>query len=351
MLSKIKINQIKSILDETVRPIYFFDDDPDGLCSFILFYKYVGDGQGIPVKSSPKLGYEYSKKVESYSPDRVIVLDKPKVAQEFFDEVSTPILWVDHHEIQKPNSNYLVNYFNSRTKKDGYGEPTSYCCYSVTQENLWIAMVGCVGDWFLPEEKLIKQFQEQYPDLLVSNKSNIIDSPEKALYETKVGELVRIFSFLLKGSIKDIKKNIRILTRVKTPYEVLDATTSQGQFLKKYYIAREKEYLVLLNSALKKVDKTNLLLYNYDENQNSYTADLSNELLYRYPKKVIIIARVKSGEMRMSLRSASFDLPPLIEKALDGLQGYGGGHIHACGCSIAQNDFPEFIERFKKLIS
>jgi len=349
MLSKIKIKQLKELLDYTVRPLYFFDDDPDGLSSFLLFYKYVGDGQGIPVKSSPELKIEYSKKVNEYQPDRVIVLDKPKISQDFLDEVNTPILWLDHHEIQNPKSSTEIKYFNPRPKKDGYGEPTSFCCYQVTKENLWIAMVGCVGDWFLPPADMIEEFKKNYSDLFMSK--NEINSPEIALYETKLGELVQIFSFLLKGSISDIKKNIKILTRIKDPYEILNSTSSQGKFLNKYYQIHKKEYEVLLDSALKKVDKTNLLLYEYTEDKNSYTADLSNELLYRYPKKVIIIAREKSDDIRMSLRSASFELPPIINEALENLDGYGGGHLHACGCSVKKRDFPEFLKKFKKLIS
>ena len=59
----------------------------------------------------------------------------------------------------------------------------------------------------------------------------------------------------------------------------------------------------------------------------SFTGDLSNELLSKFRDKVIIIAREKSGEMKASLRSPqSINIQPVIMKALEGLEGYGGGH-------------------------
>jgi len=76
----------------------------------------------------------------------------------------------------------------------------------------------------------------------------------------------------------------------------------------------------------------------------SFTSDLSNELLYRYPDKVIIIAREKSGEMKCSLRARNYSLPPIIEKSIQGCRGYGGGHEHACGACIAVEDFDRFLE-------
>ena len=77
---------------------------------------------------------------------------------------------------------------------------------------------------------------------------------------------------------------------------------------------------------------------------------MSNEAIYRYPDKIILIGREKNEEMKCSLRSSKAVLPPLIEKALVGLNGYGGGHEHACGLNIKKDDFEEFVRRFKEMI-
>jgi single-stranded DNA-specific DHH superfamily exonuclease len=353
MLSKEELVRIKEILDRSQRPMYFFDDDPDGLSSFLIFYRYIRTGQGIPIKSSPSLGREYAQKVHSYGPDLIIVLDKPQVCEEFFDLVDSniPILWLDHHEpqngkIKKDN----IYYFNSRKTKEGYGEPTSYMCYNVVKDeqydDLWIAMTGFVGDWFLPEKNFINEFERQYPDMLSSK----VTEPQQALYENRIGELVRVFSFLQKGTMAEVKKNVKILTRIESPYEILDGKSSAGRLLFKFYSERKKEYDALMSNALKSADDSKVFVFRYKDSSNSFTSDMSNELLYRFPEKIIIIAREKSGDMRMSLRSSKLKIPEVLSKALAGFDGYGGGHENACGCNIKEKDFEQFLEKFKSLL-
>lgn len=356
MLSKEDLIRIKEILDRSQRPLYFFDDDPDGLSSFLLFYRYIRNGQGVPIKSSPELSRQYISKVENYSPDLVIVLDKPQISHEFFDAVNVPILWIDHHEVQTENLKKNVKrddvyYFNSRPTKDGYGEPTSYICFNVLKEerfeDLWIAMTGFVGDWFLPEKELVTEFARQYPDIM----SKMPSTPQEALFENRIGEIVRVFSFLQKGTMSEVKKNIKILTRVDSPYEMLDGKSSAGRLLFKFYSERKSEYDALMEAALATVDDSKIFVFRYKESNNSYTSDISNELLYRFPEKMIIIAREKSDEIRMSLRSSKIKIPEILNKALEGLDGYGGGHEYACGCNVKEKDFETFVSRLKEIIS
>ena len=97
MLIKKEIDKIKDHLDNCKRPIYFFHDDPDGLCSFLLFYRYVKEGKGIAIKSSIGVDEKYLKKVEEYGADKVFVLDLANIEQDFLDKVKVPVIWVDHH--------------------------------------------------------------------------------------------------------------------------------------------------------------------------------------------------------------------------------------------------------------
>ena len=63
-----EIKNIKKALDESARPIFFFDDDPDGVCSFVQFYKYKGDGKGVILKTGHQLTEELIRKVDEYQP-------------------------------------------------------------------------------------------------------------------------------------------------------------------------------------------------------------------------------------------------------------------------------------------
>ena len=83
----------------------------------------------------------------------------------------------------------------------------------------------------------------------------------------------------------------------------------------------------------------------------SFTSDLSNELLYKFKDKVIIICREKNGEMKCSIRNHyenKLKVSYVIKKALKGVDGYGGGHDHACGACIKVESFDIFLEQFKE---
>jgi single-stranded DNA-specific DHH superfamily exonuclease len=285
---------------------------------------------------------KFLRRVEEYSPDKVFILDCPIVEQEFLDEVKVPVVWVDHHAPLKRDK---VLYFNPRKNDDKDNSSVTENCYGVVEQDLWIGMIGGVGDWQLPS--FTKEFAEKYPDLF-GKKVNV---PEKALYETKVGELVKIFSFILKGASGHVMECIKILTRIEDPYEITNQTTPRGKYIYRRYLRVNEAYQALLEEALKTKADKNILLFTYLDNKTSFTKELSNELLYRNPRKIIILGREKSGEMKLSLRSKKHKLPALIEKALVNVKGYGGGHEHACGSCVKVEDFERFIQQFKDAIA
>ena len=335
--------QIKEELDTCKNPLFFFDDDQDGLCSFLLLYRYKREGHGIIVKTTPKLGPVFIRKVDEYNPDKIFVLDVADVEQDFLDEAKVPVVWIDHHGPFKRNN---VKYFNPRISSQGDNLPTSYMCYQVVQQDSWIATVGCVADWFIPP--FIDEFKEKFSDLM-DKKYNV---PGDIIYGTQLGKLIRIFSFVLKGKTNEVMKCVKVLTRVKNPYEILSQETEQGKFIYKKYEQINRIYEPLIEEVNETFEKTKdkLVIYTYKDDKTSFTSDLSNEAIYKFPNKIILIAREKNDEMKCSLRSSKIILPKLIEKALVGLDGYGGGHEHACGLNIKKRDFDEFVERLKGMI-
>ncbi|MBW2970716.1 DHH family phosphoesterase [Candidatus Woesearchaeota archaeon] len=339
-LSKEQIEKIREELSSCTRPLIFFDDDPDGLASFLLFYRYVGDGRGVVVKAKPELNDMFVRKVDEYAPDKVFVLDKPQVSEDFIQAVQQKIVWIDHHE---PVQLHGVTYFNPMLGKTKDNRPVSYWCYRVVTQDLWIAMVGIVGDWFLP--KLSKRFSKQYPELLPAS----VKSPEQALFSTKLGELTRIFSFVLKGKTSTVNSCVKVLTRIESPYEILEQSTPKGKFIYKKFLKVNSEYQFLLSQALQVgKSKDNLLVYIYNDDKMSFTGDLSNELLYRFPNKVIIVGRERNGEVKSSLRSAKRKILPSLKKALVGVEGYGGGHMQACGACVKSGDWEVFLNNLRQ---
>ena len=365
-ISKNQIKQLMEHLDNCKRPLFFFDDDQDGLCAFLQLYRYKKEGKGIIVKTTPKLGTVFLNKVQSYEPDKIFILDIADVEQGFLDKMNVPVIWIDHHG---PFERENVKYFNPRISEYEDNQPTSYMCYQIVEQglkasdmlasmrasshataehrsHLWIGTTGCIADWFIPP--FINEFKKEFPEL--------IDKPYEVvgdiIYKTKLGCLTRIFSFILKGKTEDVLKRINVLTRIESPYEILQEDTAQGKFIYKIYEQVNKMYEPLINEVLNAIKKTNdkFVFFTYKDDKSSFTSDLSNEAIYRFPDKTILIAREKNDEMKCSLRSAKVVLPPIIEKCLVGLDGYGGGHEYACGLNIKTDDFEEFVRRFKGMI-
>ncbi|MBW2993365.1 DHH family phosphoesterase [Candidatus Woesearchaeota archaeon] len=343
MLAKKEIKEIRKELSEASNPLFFFHDDPDGVCSFLQLYRYVREGHGIIIKTTPNIGEKFLRKVEEYKPDKIFIVDIAMVEQDFIDKAKTKIIWIDHHTPLKRTGN--VKYYNPRIKHPKKNVPVSYMCHQIVEQDLWIAMTGCIGDWYWPD--FANKFKKEYPDLIAKP----IKEAEIALFTTELGKLVRIFSFILKGKMKDVMKCIRILTRINSPYEILRQENSAGRFIYKRFEKMDKEYQKMLKYALSEgrvIDE--LLIYTYIHKKISFTSDLANELMHRYPNRIVIIAREKSGEMRMSLRSKTRTVLPILTESLKGIKGYGGGHEFACGANVAKEDFNKFIENTVKQI-
>jgi single-stranded DNA-specific DHH superfamily exonuclease len=338
-----KLKEIREELEKSERPIFFFDDDPDGLSSFLLFYRHVNRGKGIPVKTSPELKEDFAAKVNEYDADKVFVLDKPLISQDFIDACTPKIIMIDHHEPIKRTGDFA--YYNPHLDDDKDSSPTSFWCYRAVNHELWIAMTGIIGDWFLPEDLRV-EFTKQYPDLLPMD----ITKPEDALFNTQLGKLSRIFAFILKGKTTEVIKAIKILTRIKTPYEILNQETARGRFIYRKYEKVAAQYDELLKEILEKHSQDKIIIFTYPGKKMSFTGELSNELLYKFPDKLNLIAREKSGEMKCSLRASNYNLPLIIKHALKGLDGYGGGHEHACGACVKSYHFNAFVENLKKEI-
>lgn len=340
MLTKKDIKFIREQLKESKRPIFFYDDDPDGICSFLLLYNIYNKGRGILVNSVSYLDKQWVRKVDEYQPDKVFVLDIPVIKEDFSMAVKKPMFWIDHH---KPIELSHVYYYNPRIKDPNAYIPTTMMAYQINgnPKNLWIATIGCLADWYFPN--FIDQFIEKYPDLL-SKKADL----GKAVFIEPISELIKVFSFLLKGQQGEVRKNIKVLQKIESPYEILREETSQGTYLHKKFIQVNKEYSSLLKEGKKLYNKEDpLLVFKYSEKKWSFTSDLSNELSYLFQDKLIIVCRKKSGEYRCSIR-AKRDILEIVQRSLEGLNGLGGGHSQACGVMIKENDWELFLQRLRE---
>jgi nanoRNase/pAp phosphatase (c-di-AMP/oligoRNAs hydrolase) len=340
-----QITELRDALEAAKRPLFFYDDDPDGLSSFLLLYRHGSEGRGVLVKTTSTLTKSWVYKITEYGPDTVFVLDVPAIDQDFLDEAQVPVYWVDHHTVLDRTK---VHYYNPHlVKKDVY-IPTTRMAYEIVKDSvhakrdLWIAAVGCVGDWYLPDFR--EELDSAYPGLLPAR----VKGPEDALFDSPAGQLARIFSFLLKGKTSDVFRCVKVLTRIMHPDEILKQTTAQGKFIFDRFTDVNEKYQKLLASALKSKNKGAFFIFKYEEDQWSFTSELSNELAHYHPKKVILVCRERDGTYKCSFRTRDKPILPALQKALEGIEGKGGGHDYACGAVIKSEDFERFVEKLKK---
>jgi len=343
MLTQQQLKEIREHLEKAQSPLFFFDNDADGLASFLLLRRYINRGKGIAIKSFPDLNENYISKLHELNPDYIFVLDKPSISKGFLEEakkMNLPLVWIDHHNVPKPESKeifYFNTYHNEQTN-----EPVAYLSYKATEkkEDSWIAMIGCIGDGFLPD--FIEDFKSLYKELWGEN----IKTAFQALYTTEIGKITKILNFALKDRTSKVVNMIRFLVNVKSPYDILDEEKAKS-ILQRFEQINAK-YSKLIEKA-KKFAKGKILFFQYG-GELSLSADISNELSFLYPDKLIVVAYIKGSRSNVSLRWKK-DIRSITIKAIEGLEGAtGGGHEHATGAQVAVEDLEKFKENLMKLI-
>ncbi len=338
MLTKKESTKLRKELETAQNPLFFYDSDGDGLASFLLLYHIQREGTGIRVANNNLLKDLFPRKISELEPDKVFILDIPIFTQELANLAKRPIFWIDHHPPIMLNK---VNYYNPRIKTPEAYIPTSRMCWQVSKNpaDLWIATIGCLADWHIPD--FIDEFIERYPKLIPKK----TDLPTM-VFKDPISQLVKLFFFIQKGPTKDVRKSINVLKKIKSPEEILEQTTSEGTYLWKRFSQINKQYETLFKEAKKVVTRSKLILFYYSENQWSFTANLANELMARYQQKTVLIARKKGEEYKCSIRGKNIE--PKLQKALENVNGRGGGHPDACGAVINEADWDLFLAQLKE---
>ena len=354
MLTENQILEIREHLEKAQNPLFYYDNDLDGLCSFLLLRRYIGRGKGIAVKSYPDLNVQYAKRAEELKADYVFVLDKPLLAKDFVDEIDKlqiPLVWIDHHDIQgseksiensieKDNAIYLYNPSKNKGKSKST-EPVTFLSYQVTQrkEDIWLAFMGCIADHFFP--KFSAEFISQYPEFW-PKKVKITD-PFEAYYKTEIGRIAQSLSFGLKDSITNVVLLQNFLIGCSGPGDVFQEIESNHAFRARYSEIKKK-YDVLIEKA-KSETSEKLIFFDY-MGDLSISAEIANELSFLYPKKYIAAAYIKGGISNISLRGKGVRI--ILEKILKFFEGAtGGGHDDAAGARVKTSDLAKFREKLE----
>lgn len=342
MLTKKQILEIKEHLEKAQNPLFFFDNDPDGLCSFLLLQRYIKRGKGVAIRSFPEMSEEYFRKVSELNADYIFILDKPVVSKEFFEEAkkfNLPIVWIDHHDIPDLYVPKYVSYYNPVKNKKSSNEPVTYLCHQVSnrKEDEWIALIGCISDRFVPD--FYVNFEKKYPDLSIKT-SDAFD----IFYSSQLGRIARMFCFGLKDTTTNVVKMIKFLIEVKNPYEVLEESNKNKEMHIKFKQISKKSQK-LIQKARSLINDEKIFFFQYS-GELSISSDLANELSYLFPEKIIVVIYTTGIKANVSIRGEK-----IKEKSLSVLKNIpnstGGGHENAIGAKLNIDNLEDFKKQFK----
>ncbi len=357
MLTEKQIKEIREHLEKAQNPLFFFDNDNDGLISFLLLQRYIGRGKGVIIRSFPDLNVSYYRKVEELKPDYIFILDKPIVSKEFLEKVkkdNLPIVWIDHHQVEHPgllfennegadNSegtgiSYYNPFFNDKTN-----EPVSYLCYKITgiKEDMWLALIGNISDCYIPN--FYADFEKKYPELGKKNPKSAFD----LLYNSEIGKIARILDFSLKDSLTNVVNMTKFMINTKSPLDILEENAKTKQILKRYNEINLK-YQQLMEKARELAEKK--FIYFQYGGSLSLSANIANQLIYEFPDKVVIVAFINGDIANISLRGKGNIRKLTLEAIKDIESATGGGHESATGAKMSISDLPKFKENMEKLL-
>ena len=345
MLSEKQILEIREHLEKAQNPVFFYDNDADGLCSYILLRKFIGRGKGVCIRSHTDIDEGYARKAQELNADYIFVLDRPHLGNGFVEEISKlqlPIVWIDHHDGKNDYDYKDIFVYNPLNGTPSTSEPVVYWSYKIANriEDVWIAIMGCIADHHMPD--FVEEFSERYPEYWGKN----LEKPFDAYYGAEIGKLARAIGYGLKDSITHVVQMQNFLISCRSPSDVEQELETTRAFGKKYRELSEK-YNSLLDKA-KKCEGDKMVFFNYGGDM-SISAEISNELSHLYVGKVIVVAYSAGPITNISMRGDN--VKAVLEKVLSGLENAtGGGHRDAVGSRIQTEDLEKFKTEVEKLI-
>ena len=343
MLHLKELQEIRDRLEEAQNPLFFFDNDVDGLCSFLILRRGIGRGKGIAIKSFPDLKKQYLQKVEELNPDSIFVLDKAEVSKEFVDEIEEkgiPITWIDHHETKTPKEVIeKTSYYNTLPS----AEPTTLVAQKIfnRKDDMWLAMIGCIGDVYLPE--FAREFESQSPELFNSKLSAF-----EAFHSTEIGKIARMLNFGLMDTTTNVVSLIKYLFNATNAYDLLEENQHTKQLHKRY--SQLNDFLKRqVQKAEDELDKESEVLFFSYAGNTSMSSEIANTLYFNHPDKLIVVAFKRPEKINISIRGKN--ALKITEKVTEEIPGAtGGGHTEATGAMIPLDELDKFKKKIYEIV-
>jgi single-stranded DNA-specific DHH superfamily exonuclease len=348
MLTKKQITEIKEHLDKAQNPLFFFDNDVDGLTGFLILQRYLGRGKGVIMRGVKSFNQEHFRKVEELNPDYVFLVDfTPEFDKEFldfFEQKGIPFVCIDHHDVPKPKVENYYNTFHTSKKN----EPVAHLCYNITEkkEDMWLAVMGCIADCYVPD--YFNEFKKKYPGLgdYAKKGKDVVRYAFDIRYNTELGKMIHVLAYGLFDTTTNVVNMLRYLMKARGPYDILEENSKTKSFLIRYEFINKKVKNVIEKAEEHYDKKLNLIYHSYSGDM-SVSQYVSDELNYKYPGTYIIINFSKGNSAKFSVRGPN--VRGLILESIKNIEGArGGGHKDSSGAQMTLGDLPVFKKNLIK---
>jgi len=140
---------------------------------------------------------------------------------------------------------------------------------------------------------------------------------------------------------------LRFLMKAKSPYDVLEESKNNYSMHKRFKELNNK-YRKLFQNAMKVGNSLeNVLFFKYS-GETKFSQNLSDELMYNFPERIIVVAFVDQAKVTMSIRGEN-----VREKVMKILENFEdatcGGHANSIGAKIRIDDLEKFEEKVRKV--
>lgn len=379
MTIKTKIKQITKKINDSEKPVMFYDTDTDGATSYLQMKKAFPKITGFPFQRDLQRQKDLIQKIPQKT-DLIVIFDAAFLTQDFLELIKEyEIIWVDHHPTNDEDliKQYKIVHLNPLSYDKTDNRAASYWAYHISGKiDLSLAVLGSVSDYYLIEDIILKLHKENFQtfntlfklteekkkelfkfmkkhkfnDLTV--RQEIIDWIQYLVYTAKLIEFKNFFDFTFKLEDEKIINAMKLIEKLSIP-EIKHAINAGKGELFEDYQNLNKQYQTLQKKASKtKTTDSKILFYEY-KSENGFTKTLSEQLCYENKNiPVIAVCFKKKGKQiyNCSFRGNNYIVNSLVEKALEGLDGVGGGHPYAAGMRVAEKDFETFKNNIKKIL-
>ncbi len=299
-----------------------FHNDADGCCSAAVVCREL---------SQFTLHAHGNPAVEELGEGKQLVLDIGGLRPEQVEGKDVTV--IDHHLTDKLPCTHINPRFL------GKNFPASFATWLLfgKPETAWIAGAGVIGDKGVEQSRLLFELiQQDSPELVAK------EIEQEAMFNSPLGKITQMLDS--NSSVNGEKGGIdNVLALISlTPKEILMGEGKAGKMKE----AREKMGKEIGRVLEKEPEVRGRMVVLRYKSEHSVKSAIANELLTRYPDKVIVVAQ-ENGGVRASLRGEGVNLAELAKKATDGI-GSGGGHPEAAGLSVPAGEFERVLERMEK---